>query len=130
MFGLLVCSAINLSSKQACFPNASIIILADRDKIVRGDPIVMSGQPPYVTTANGIGYLMAYEGGEIHPGDDMAGSRVRWWGLDKMKAEGVKVLVPPEGRWFDRAVELYRLWSGREIELQPDLLSLAARKPK
>ena len=77
-----------------------------------------------------VGYLMAYEGGEIHPGDDMAGSRYRWWGLDEMKAEKVKVLVPPEGRWFDRAVELYRLWRGREMELQPDLSGSAAKKPK
>jgi hypothetical protein len=75
-----------------------------------------------------VGYLMAYEGGEIHPGDDMAGSRYRWWGLDEIKDEKVKVLVPPEGKWFDRAVELYRLWRGREMELQPGLIEPKRRR--
>ena len=30
---------------------------------------------PYVA----VHYVMAYQGGPIHPGDDMLGSEVRWW---------------------------------------------------
>jgi 8-oxo-dGTP pyrophosphatase MutT (NUDIX family) len=70
-----------------------------------------------------VGYLMAYEGGRIQPGDDMAGSRSRWWALDDLRDEKVEVLVPSEGMWwFERAVELYRLWAGREVVLQPELV--------
>jgi 8-oxo-dGTP pyrophosphatase MutT (NUDIX family) len=78
-----------------------------------------------------VGYLMAYEGGRIQPGDDMAGSRYKWWGLDDLTDEKVKVLVPPDGKWLiERAVELYRMWIGREMELQPELVVPHEMKPK
>ena len=78
-----------------------------------------------------IGYLMAYKGGEIQPGDDMAGSKYKWWKLDELANESVKVLIPPDGKWIlDRAVELYRMWKGREIELQAELIIPHTTKPK
>ena len=70
-----------------------------------------------------IGYLMAYEGGRIEPGDDMAGSRYKWWSLNDLTDEKPKVLIPPDGKWLlERAVELYRIWKGRERVLQPKLV--------
>ncbi len=78
-----------------------------------------------------IGYLMAYQGGRILPGDDMAGSRCRWWSLAELADEKVELLVPSEGLWVvARAIELYRLWQGREVELQPDHLVPHGAKPK
>jgi len=70
-----------------------------------------------------IYYLLAYEGGEIQPGDDMQGSQYRWWSLAELEDEHVKVDVPPGQKWIlQRAVELYRLWKDHDIELQlPDL---------
>ena len=58
----------------------------------------------------GIFYLMAYEGGQIQPGDDMLGSHFRWWSLEELAEENVKICVPRESWIVKRAVELYRLW--------------------
>lgn len=58
-----------------------------------------------------IAYLLAYEGGEIQPGDDMAGSDYHWWALDKLLSPDVNLIVPPEKWLVERAVGLYRLWS-------------------
>ena len=66
-----------------------------------------------------IYYLLAYESGEIHPGDDMLGSQYRWWSLAELADEKVKVVVPPGQKWlFKRAIELYRLWKDQVRELQ------------
>jgi len=82
-----------------------------------------------------IAYLMAYQGGRIQPGDDMAGSQYRWWGLEDLADEQVKLLIPPDGKWLvARAVELYRMWNqtwkGSERDLQPELVVPSATKPK
>jgi ADP-ribose pyrophosphatase YjhB (NUDIX family) len=67
-----------------------------------------------------IAYLLAYEGGEIRPGDDMAGSQYRWWRLDELETEKVKLLIPPGSNWLvTRAVELYRLWGQEDHAHQP-----------
>jgi ADP-ribose pyrophosphatase YjhB (NUDIX family) len=72
----------------------------------------------------GLDYLLAYEGGQVEPGDDMLGSRYRWWALEELLEPKVKVFVPQ--KWvLQRAVELYRLWVDCESELQPDLDPLA-----
>ncbi len=55
-------------------------------------------------------YLMAYEGGQIQPGDDMQGSQFRWWNVEELEAENIEVVVPSEKWIVERAVELYRLW--------------------
>ncbi len=53
-------------------------------------------------------YLLAYEGGQVQPGDDMLNSQVRWWSLEELADKNVKV---PREKWIiRRAIELYRLW--------------------
>jgi ADP-ribose pyrophosphatase YjhB (NUDIX family) len=66
-----------------------------------------------------IYYLLAYEGGEVCPGDDMHGSLYRWWSLAELAEEKVKIVVPPGQKWIlKRAIELYRLWKEQAWELQ------------
>jgi ADP-ribose pyrophosphatase YjhB (NUDIX family) len=58
-----------------------------------------------------VAYLLAYEGGEIQPGDDMSGSEYRWWTLEELESPEVKLLIPPGEKWLaERAIELYRIW--------------------
>jgi 8-oxo-dGTP pyrophosphatase MutT (NUDIX family) len=78
-----------------------------------------------------LSLLMAYEGGPIEPGDDMADSEVRWFTLAELMDENTKVLVPPQDhmRWtFPRALELYRLWQDQDVPLQPPLRQRPATK--
>ncbi|HEX5941642.1 MAG TPA: NUDIX hydrolase [Anaerolineales bacterium] len=66
-----------------------------------------------------IYYLLAYEGGEVQPGDDMLGSQYRWWNIAELSDENVKIVVPPGQTWIlKRALELYRLWKEQTWELQ------------
>ncbi len=66
-----------------------------------------------------IYYLLAYEGGEVMPGDDMQGSQYRWWSLSELDDENVKIVVPPGQKWIlKRAIELYRLWKDQTLQLQ------------
>jgi len=58
-----------------------------------------------------ICYVMAHRGGTVTPGDDMAGSAVRWTRLDEL--DELSIAVPSEQWMLERAVELYRLWNGR-----------------
>jgi ADP-ribose pyrophosphatase YjhB (NUDIX family) len=66
-------------------------------------------------------YLLAYEGGEIQPGDDMRGSQYRWWDIEELMGEGVKISLPPQKWILRRAIELYRLWKLQDVDLQPVL---------
>ena len=60
-------------------------------------------------------FVMAYEGGEIQPGDDMAGSTCKWMSLEEL--EKIKLLVPSSRPWLlRRAIELYRLWKDRDVD--------------
>ncbi|MEJ2748504.1 MAG: NUDIX domain-containing protein [Anaerolineae bacterium] len=70
----------------------------------------------------GIYYLLAYEGGKIVPGDDMAGSACRWWSLDELD-DATLHRHPTVIPWMlRRAITLYRLWrNDPERPLQPDL---------
>jgi 8-oxo-dGTP diphosphatase len=78
-----------------------------------------------------LGYLMAYDGGEIEPGSDMAGSAYRWWGLAELEEDDVHLIVPPGQKWLlERAVELYRLWRGREVDLQPEPSRAREARPR
>jgi 8-oxo-dGTP pyrophosphatase MutT (NUDIX family) len=57
-----------------------------------------------------VAYLMAYEGGEVTPGDDMAGSEARWGSREEIESGRLQVYVPAQ-RWMcRRAFDLYRLW--------------------
>jgi 8-oxo-dGTP pyrophosphatase MutT (NUDIX family) len=58
----------------------------------------------------GIYYLLAYESGQVQPGDDMRDSQFRWWRLEELAQEKVKLFVPPQLWVLQRAIELYRLW--------------------
>lgn len=59
-----------------------------------------------------VAYLLAYESGDIQPGDDMEGSRYRWWSLDEIASKDVVLIIPPGEKWLiSRAIDLYRLWS-------------------
>jgi 8-oxo-dGTP pyrophosphatase MutT (NUDIX family) len=63
-----------------------------------------------------VAYLLAYEGGEIQPGDDMEGCDYRWWSLDEIASEDVELIVPPGEKWIlARAVGLYNLWSQDDV---------------
>lgn len=65
-------------------------------------------------------YLMAYEGGPIETGDDMAGSDYRWWTLGELADDSVEISVPRDQKWLmGRAVDLFRLWKDQDFELQP-----------
>ena len=60
-----------------------------------------------------IAYVARYDGGEVVPGDDMAGSEVRWasWtDVQAMVAAG-EALVPEEPWLFERAFELAARWA-------------------
>jgi 8-oxo-dGTP pyrophosphatase MutT (NUDIX family) len=67
-----------------------------------------------------VAYLLAFEGGEIQPGDDMEGSEYRWWSLDDMASEDIELIIPPDEIWLlARAVDLYRLWRQDAAADQP-----------
>lgn len=68
----------------------------------------MSTQGKFTFPAVSVFCLMAYEGGEIFPGDDMAGSQIKWWTLDDLYSDGEHTI--PFDEWlFSHAIEIYRL---------------------
>ncbi len=76
-----------------------------------------------------ICYLMAYEGGQIQPGNDMTGSAFRWWSLEELADESVRLIVPRDQKWLlKRAIDLYRLWKDDDEDLQPERNPLARTK--
>ncbi len=68
-----------------------------------------------------ICYLLAYEGGAVIPGDDMAGSEVGWYSPAQIEGGDVEVIVPTGQNWaFRRAVEVYHLLKDQPpVTLQP-----------
>lgn len=68
-----------------------------------------------------VAFLLAYEGGEVVAGDDMAGSEIRWVSVDEVERGEVNVIVPDTPIWMcRRAIELYRLFKDQPpVELQP-----------
>ena len=72
----------------------------------------------------GIYYLLAYEGGEVVPGDDMRDADHRWWSLDEMKRDGIK-FHPSTHMWMmERGVEMAKMLRKRPLSnttLQPEL---------
>ncbi|HUP84329.1 MAG TPA: NUDIX hydrolase [Acidimicrobiales bacterium] len=57
-------------------------------------------------------FVASYLGGEVVPGDDMAGSSVRWATLDEVaELEAAGVALIPEETWvFRRAFECFGNW--------------------
>ena len=68
-----------------------------------------------VTHMLSLAFVAAYDGGEVTPGDDMAGSTVRWASMEEIRAlsssDGEALI--PEGLWlFERALQCFDLWVG------------------
>ncbi|HVF33470.1 MAG TPA: NUDIX hydrolase [Acidimicrobiales bacterium] len=65
-----------------------------------------------VTHMLSIAFVARYLGGEVVPGDDMAGSTVRWASLEEVRAsvEVGEALIPGDVWLFERALEVANLW--------------------
>jgi 8-oxo-dGTP pyrophosphatase MutT (NUDIX family) len=64
-------------------------------------------------------FVASYLGGEVIPGDDMAGCEIRWATLDEVKdlaAAGI-ALIPAEVWLFDRALQCFDLWSPQDVDV-------------
>jgi 8-oxo-dGTP pyrophosphatase MutT (NUDIX family) len=65
-------------------------------------------------------FVAAYLGGDVDPGDDMAGSTVRWATLREVQElERSGSLIPDHAWVFGRALECFDLWSSRESSARP-----------
>jgi 8-oxo-dGTP pyrophosphatase MutT (NUDIX family) len=59
-------------------------------------------------------FVATYLGGDVDPGDDMAGSTVRWATLEDVRKLELSGSLIPEHAWvFERALECFDLWSSR-----------------
>jgi ADP-ribose pyrophosphatase YjhB (NUDIX family) len=87
--------------------------------VVHAHTFHFDAQVPYMI---GIHYLLAYEGGEVQPGDDMRDAHYRWWSLAELTAATIR-FHPSTHLWIlQRAVALYRGWKDQPtVLLQPDL---------
>lgn len=57
-----------------------------------------------------IVFLFEYLGGDIIPGDDMAGSDVKWMTLDDIYNSDYEIIVPAGALWvYQRGVQFYQL---------------------
>lgn len=70
-----------------------------------------------------VTYLMAHEGGEPIPGDDMRGSRVTWATCDEIESRALRLVPPLDQAWLRRrTIELFRLWArAPDVPLQGPL---------
>ena len=66
-----------------------------------------------------VGLRREYLGGEVIPGDDMAGCAARWATLDEVKglAAAGTALVPDEVWMFERALQCFDLWSPGAVDV-------------
>jgi 8-oxo-dGTP diphosphatase len=71
-----------------------------------------------------VTYLMAHEGGEPVPGDDMRGSRVTWATCDEIESQALRLVPPLDEEWLRvRTIELFRLWApAPDVTLQGPLV--------
>ena len=65
-----------------------------------------------VTHMLSLAFVASYLGGEVVPGDDMAGSDVRWASLEEIAAMAAagEAMIPEDVWLFERALELFDLW--------------------
>jgi ADP-ribose pyrophosphatase YjhB (NUDIX family) len=68
-----------------------------------------------------ITYLMAHEGGDIVPGDDMHGGGHRWISLKALESERETIGLPGEPWLFARAGQVFRAWTADDVVLQRPL---------
>lgn len=74
-------------------------------------------------------FVAAYLGGDVDPGDEMAGSAVRWATLeDVQELEHSGSLIPEHSWVFERALECFDLWSSREASAQPGWETVAVTR--
>ena len=65
-------------------------------------------------------FVAAYLGGDVDPGDEMAGSVVRWATLeDVQELQRSGSLIPEHSSVLERALECFDLWSSQEASTQP-----------
>ncbi|MAG35686.1 MAG: hypothetical protein CL878_05505 [Dehalococcoidia bacterium] len=84
---------------------------------VHTESFFLDAQAPYMVS---VSFLLAYEGGPIRPGSDMAGSQYRWWSVAALQSERIPLRPPLDRPWlWERAVELYRLWRHHNLDLDP-----------
>lgn len=72
-------------------------------------------QVPYMI---GLYTLLAYEGGQPIPGDDMVGSELRWWTIDELSQENPPLHLSTHLWMLRRATQLYPLWRDHTDPLQ------------
>ena len=58
--------------------------------VVHAHTFHFDAQVPYMI---GIYYLLAYEGGEVQPGDDMRDALYRWWSLEPLIASNARLIT-------------------------------------
>ncbi len=69
----------------------------------------------------GIYTLLAYEGGQVDPGDDMAGSEFKWWSLPELETADI-IFHPSTHLWMiRRAIEVFPFWREQTVPLQSPL---------
>ena len=61
-----------------------------------------------VTHMLSLAFVASYLGGDVVPGDDMAGSQVRWATLDEIRS--LPALIPEDVWIFERTLSLFELW--------------------
>ena len=87
--------------------------------VVHAQTFHYDDQVPYMI---GIYYLLAYEGGEVQPGDDMRGAHYYWWSLEELTAANIQFHASTHLWMLQRAVALYRYWKDQPaVPLQPAL---------
>ena len=65
-----------------------------------------------VTHLMSTAFVASYLGGDVVPGDDMAGSEVRWASLEEVEQLATETGLIPDGVWlFERALQCLDLWS-------------------
>ena len=66
-----------------------------------------------------VAWVMSYEGGDVVPGSDMAGSDWQWCVPEEV--ETLLISLPQGTDWLlQRAVEVYRSYRHCPLELEPD----------
>ena len=63
-----------------------------------------------VTHMLSLAFVASYEGGDVVPGDDMAGSTVWWASLDEIRSLPSSSLIPEDLWLFERALDCFDLW--------------------
>lgn len=72
-----------------------------------------------VTTMLSIAYAASYLGGDVTPGDDMAGSNHTWATLNDIESGAIRLLVPTQLWIVQRAALVHSLFKDVHVDLEP-----------